>query len=70
MLRQRLVSMTLTAFRNREVTVGLQYFAPVPSFRGSPAWSMDPSDSMGDLDAEVFPLFPFFFSVHPPPCHL
>ena len=28
--------------------------APVPSFRGSPAWGKDLSDWMGDLDTDTF----------------
>ena len=43
--------------RRGEVTVGIQYFVPVLSFRGSPTWRMDPSDRMGDLDAGASPVF-------------
>jgi len=43
------------------VTVGIQHFAPVLSFRGLPAWKMDPSYRMEDLDAEASPVFPFLF---------
>ena len=43
------------------MTVGIQHFSPVLSFRGSPAWKMDPSDRMEDLDAEASPVFLFLF---------
>jgi len=43
--------------REGEVAVGIQYFAPVLSFRGSLAWRMDLSDRMGDLDAGASPVF-------------
>jgi len=43
------------------VTAGIQHFAPVLSFYGSPAWRMNPSDRMEDLDAEASPVFLFLF---------
>jgi len=49
------------------VTVGIQHFAPVLSFRGSPAWRMEPPDRMEDLDAEASPVFLFFSSTATPP---
>jgi len=48
------------------VTVGIQHFSPVLSFRGSPAWKMDPSDRMEDLDAEASPFL--FVNHHPANC--
>ena len=39
------------------MALGIQYFVPVLSFRGSPAWRMDPSDRMRDLDAGASPVF-------------
>ena len=46
------------------MTVGIQHFSPVLSFRGSPAWEKDLSDWMEDLGADTSMPFSFFFAFH------